>query len=241
MQNNLGSGALALVGSGEYLPVMAGLEGTLLQAGLTRGKRNTFVQIPTAAGLEDDRSLARWRRLGEEQAERLGTTSSYIPLHTREDAFRPDLVEAIQDAALIYFSGGDPHHLALSLHNTPAWEAIEKSWRSGSSLGGCSAGAMAFGEEIISIRKSHAMAGLGLVPKLQVIPHYDKFLGWLPDRIASTVISAKEGTILLGIDEETALVRDDEESDWRVWGERKVHVLKGLPVKSYSHGEIISF
>jgi cyanophycinase len=220
---------------------MAGLEGLLLQAGLTRGKRNTYVQIPTAAGMEDEKSLSRWRRLGEEQAERLGTTSSYIPLHTREDAFRPDLVDAIKDAALIYFSGGDPHHLALSLHNTPAWEAIESSWLTGSSLGGCSAGAMVFGEEIISIRKSRAMAGLKLLPRVQVIPHYDKFLGWLPDRIAASVLSAKEETILLGIDEETALVRDNEESGWRVWGEKKVHVLKGLPTKSYSAGEIINF
>jgi len=177
----------------------------------------------------------------EEQAEGLGTQDGYIPLHTREDAFRPDLVEAIKDAALIYFPGGDPHHLALSLHNTPAWEAIESSWRTGSSLGGCSAGAMAFGEEIISIRKSHAMAGLKVVPRIQVIPHYDKFLGWLPDRIASTIISANEGTILLGIDEETALVRESENSEWRVWGEKKVHVLKGLPTHSYSAGEVITF
>ena len=191
--------------------------------------------------MEDEKRLTRWRRLGEEEADRLGTTSSDILLHTREDAFRPDLVNAIKDAALIYFSGGDPHHLALSLHNTPAWEAIESSWLTGSSLGGCSAGAMVFGEEIISIRKSRAMAGLKLLPRVQVIPHYDKFLGWLPDRIASTVISAKEGTILLGIDEETALVRDSEESGWRVWGEKKVHVLKGMPPQSYSAGEVISF
>ena len=98
---------------------------------------------------------------------------------------------------------------------------------------------MAFGEEIISIRKSHAMAGLNLVPNLQVIPHYDKFLGWLPDRIAATVIGAKIGTILIGIDENTALVRDDATSQWRVWGEKKVHVLKGLPMRAYAAGELI--
>lgn len=167
--------------------------------------------------------------------------AAYIPLYNREDAYRPDLVEAIKDAALIYFSGGDPHHLALSLQNTPAWEAVESSWRTGSSIGGCSAGAMAFGEEIISIRKSHAMAGFNIVPHLQVIPHYDKFLGWLPDRITAAVIGAKVGTILIGIDEDTALVRDDVTSQWRVWGENKVHLLKGLPTRTYSAGELISF
>lgn len=220
---------------------MAELEGELLQAGLTRGKRNTFVQIPTAAGEENEKSLDRWRSLGQEQADRLGVRCSYIPLYTREDAYRPDLVEAVKDSGLIYFSGGNPHHLALSLQNTPVWEAIENSWRTGSSLGGCSAGAMAFGEEIISIRKSHATAGLKLVPHLQIIPHYDKFLGWLPDRIAATIISAKAETILIGIDEETALVRDGATTGWRVWGQNKVHVLKGLPMRAYKAGESISF
>ena len=119
-----GSGAIALVGSGEYLPVMTVLEAELLQAGLARGKRNAFVQIPIAAGQENEKSLDRWRTLGQEQADRMGVPCSYIPLYTREDAYRPDLIEGINDAALIYFSGGDPHHLTLSLQNTPAWEAV---------------------------------------------------------------------------------------------------------------------
>ena len=231
------TGAIALVGSGEYLPVMTELEGKLLQAGIARGKKNTFVQLPTAAGQESEKSLTRWRDLGADQGERLGTEVIYLPIYSRQDAFQQDLVELIADAGLIYFSGGDPHHMALTLKDTPVWGAIETAWRSGSSLGGCSAGAMAFGEEIISIRKSHAMPGLNILPKFQVIPHYDRFLGWIPDQIASHIISAKEGMYLFGIDDETALVRENENSPWRVWGERKVHVLSGLPTRSYIANE----
>jgi hypothetical protein len=45
-------GALALVGAGEYLPVMQDLENALIQSGIKNGKANTFIQLPTAAGAE---------------------------------------------------------------------------------------------------------------------------------------------------------------------------------------------
>ena len=238
-----GVGSIALVGSGEYLPVMAGLEGELLRAGISRGKKNTYVQLPTAAGQEDEKSVTRWRNLGQAQADHLGAECVFLPVYTREDAFRKELVELVQGAGLIYFSGGDPHYLAATLHDTPLWRSITAEWESGASLGGCSAGAMIFGSEIMSIRKSHMQPGLKVIENFQIIPHYDRFLGWLPDRIASTIVSAKEGIYLLGIDEETALVRDGSShlTEWRVWGEKKVHVLKGMSPQSFSAGEIIEF
>ena len=218
---------------------MTELEGNLLQAGMARGKRNTFVQLPTAAGQENEKSLKRWRELGAEQGERLGAEVIYLPVYNREDAFRQELVDLIADAGLIYFSGGDPHHLALTMKETPVWAAIESTWRSGSSLGGCSAGAMAFGEQIISIRKSRAMPGLNILPQIQVIPHYDRFLGWIPDQIASHILQANEGMYLFGIDDETALIRSGSKSPWRVWGKKKVHILKGAPVNSFEMNEEI--
>ena len=51
MKNNQ-PGALALVGSGEYLPEAQSLEAELLRLGISRGKSNTYIQIPTAAGKE---------------------------------------------------------------------------------------------------------------------------------------------------------------------------------------------
>jgi cyanophycinase len=236
-----GVGSIALVGSGEYLPVMLTLEGELLRAGFARGKKNSYVQLATAAGNEDEKSLNHWRDLGEAQARRLGAECIFVPVFNREDAFRAEYVELIANAGLIYFSGGDPHYLAETLRDTPLWKAVESEWISGSSLGGCSAGAMVFGSEIMSIRKSHTVPGLNLLPSYQVIPHYDRFLGWLPDRIASTIVGAKEGIYLLGIDEETALMRDGVNGEWHVWGERKVHVLKGMTPQSFAAEDRIQF
>jgi cyanophycinase len=217
-------GALALVGSGEYLPKAQALETELLRLGISRGKTNTYIQIPTAAGKEGDDRLDFWRQRGAEQGARIGCAVKYLPVLTREDAFNAQWIAEIKSAGLIYFSGGDPVHLAEVFIETPMWDAIVQSWREGASLAGCSAGAMAFCGKIIGIRRSHISPGLNLLPHVEVIPHYDKFLGWLPDRVAAAVVRKDADTALLGIDENTALVLTDK---WRKYGSGSAHVLRG--------------
>lgn len=218
-------GALALVGSGEYSVEMQGFESELLHFAFTRGKKNTFVQIPTGSSQEGDDRRQFWKRRGEEQAVRIGCELIYLPVHERDDAFNPDFVDAIKDAGLIYFSGGDPHHIAEVFQGSPLWDEITAQWMSGTSLAGCSAGAMAFGGTIMGVRKSKHSAGLNLLPDIEVIPHYDKMLGWLPDRVASFIARVGADMTLVGIDENTALVLD---GNWKVSGAGKVHVLRGV-------------
>ena len=218
------AGAIALVGSGEYSVQMQELETQLLHRAISRGKKNTFVQIPTASSHEGEASRAKWKRLGQEQADRIGSECIYLPIHEREDAVNPEFVDAIDGAGLIYFSGGDPHRIAEVFNNSPLWQAIEAQWKSGTSLAGCSAGAMAFGGTIMGIRKSQHAAGLNLLPGIEVIPHYDKMLGWLPDRVTSFIARGVSDATLLGIDENTALVYTDA---WRKFGRGNVHVLRG--------------
>jgi len=217
-------GALALVGSGEYLPQAQALESELLRLGILRGKANTFIQIPTAAGKEGEDRLDFWRARGADQAARIGCEVRYLPVLTREDAFNEQWIAEIESAGLIYFSGGDPVHLAEVFVDTPMWQAIVRAWHEGASLAGCSAGAMAFGGKIIGIRRSHVSTGLNLLPQIEVIPHYDKFLGWLPDRVTAAIVRNDANTALLGIDEDTALVLTDK---WRKYGAGDVHILRG--------------
>ena len=58
-------GPVALVGSGEYLPVLEDVERLLLA-----GRPPRFVQLATAAAPEGPASLARWHALGRASAER---------------------------------------------------------------------------------------------------------------------------------------------------------------------------
>lgn len=221
---NYQPGAIALVGSGEYLPQSQALEGELLSLAIAKGKANTFIQIPTAASKEGSDRLDFWKLRGAEQGARIGCEVKYLPILTREDAHNLQWIEDIKSAGLIYFSGGDPGHLTDIFRDTPLWSAIISAWRSGASLAGCSAGAMAFGGKIIGIRRSHISEGLNLLPDLEVIPHYDKFLGWLPDRVSAAIVRQDAGTTLIGIDEDTALVLTDS---WRKYGRGKVHILRG--------------
>jgi len=217
-------GAIALVGSGEYSVQMQELETQLLHRAISRGKRNTFIQIPTASSHEGDASREKWKRLGQEQSDRIGSECVYLPIHEREDAFNAEFVDAINDAGLIYFSGGDPHRVAEIYRDSPVWQKIVEEWRTGTSLAGCSAGAMAFGGSIMGLRRSQHSEGLALLPDIEVIPHYDKMLGWLPDRVAAFIAQSITKGTLLGIDENTALVLTDA---WRRYGRGKVHVLRG--------------
>jgi len=203
---------------------MQELETELLHLAISKGKKNSFVQIPTASSHEGDSSRERWRRLGNEQSDRIGSECIYLPIHEREDAFNPEFIAQIKDAGLIYFSGGDPHRVAEIFSGSPLWDEILNQWKSGTSLAGCSAGAMAFGGTIMGLRRSQLSNGLNLLPKIEVIPHYDKMLGWLPDRVAAFIIRAESDSTLIGIDENTALVMTDS---WKRFGRGKVHVLRG--------------
>lgn len=235
------NGSLALVGSGEYLPPMAALEKSLIEDAVALGKTPTYIQIPTAAGRESAEKLKYWKELGQAQAQRIGVNSIYLPIYTREDAFKQEHIDAIHDRALMYMSGGDPHHLAATLIDTPVWSAIVSNWQSGASLAGCSAGAMVLSSHIPNFRvlKSSPTVGLNLLPEIRVIPHFNKFFKWIPESAAKLLLHVPDDSILIGVDELTAIVKRSGNEYWVVYGEAKVHVLKGLPDQQLFNGEQI--
>jgi cyanophycinase-like exopeptidase len=231
-------GPVALVGSGEYLPVMLEVE-----RGLIAGRAPRYVQLPTAAAPEGPASVGRWVELGRKQAERLGVEAVPVLVTDRADADDPALAALVEGAGLVYLSGGNPGYLADTLRDTLVWRAIEAAWRSGAALAGCSAGAMALGGWVPNLRGpgTGGTEGLGALPHLRVIPHFDRFLGRMPDLLTRPFLRHDDGSTLLGIDEQTALVGGPEhfevqgrQSVWelgegrrreRVVGERVVYPM----------------
>jgi cyanophycinase-like exopeptidase len=215
------SGPLALVGSGEYLPSMLEVEAALIE-----GRPPRYVQLATAAALEGDDVLERWHTLGREQAARLGVEPVIVDVRTREDADDDDRAALVAGAGLIYLSGGNPGYLAQTLRGTKVWAAIVETWRSGSALAGCSAGAMAMATRVPTMRHPFMgeSEGLGLLPTIRVLPHFDKLAGWIPDLASRPFMHGTDGVSLLGIDEETALV--GRPGHWVVQGHRSVWLLE---------------
>jgi cyanophycinase len=227
-------GPIALVGSGEYLPQMADIE-----AGLLAGRPARYVQLATAAVPDGPDVVERWHRLGRAQAERLGVEAVVVPVATREEADDPGVADLVEGAGLIYLSGGDPGYLAETLRGTRVWRAIEAAWRAGSALAGCSAGAMALGAWIPSIRhpRRGSVAGLGLLPHLGVIPHFDAFGRRVPDFLTRVVLPDEATITVIGVDEETALVGGP--SEWTVQGRASVWRLGAHGREEFSAGSSV--
>lgn len=208
-------GRLALVGSGEYLPVMHEVEDWLLA-----DQPRVYVQLATAAAPEGQGSLDHWHSLGKAAADRLGAEQVVIDVRTREDAQDARWAPLIERAGLVYLSGGNPTFLAETLRDTAVWEAIVAVWRAGAGLGGCSAGAMALGGYVPNFRhpRSGGTDGLGVVPQARVLPHFDRYTRWMPDMALRPLVT--EGAVVLGIDESTALVAEDPGGRGETWGFR---------------------
>jgi cyanophycinase-like exopeptidase len=214
-------GPIALVGSGEYLPVMTEVEGELIA-----GRPPRFVQLATAAAPEGPGSLQHWHELGRAAAERLGVTQVVVPVVDRISADDPELAALVHGAGLVYLSGGNPTFLADTLRGTRVWDAIEQTWQAGAALAGCSAGAMALCGHVSDLRHPlRGAVGLGVVGHLRVLPHFDRFAAHLPDVLLRPVSRAGRDEIVVGIDEDTALVGGPEE--WVVRGRASVWELRG--------------
>mgnify|MGYP006271580493 FL=1 len=222
-------GSIALVGSGEYTNAMYELDKSLISSAHKRGKSGPFIQIPTAAGQESEERIFYWRDLGRAHAEKIGIESKFLDIRTREDAMNAEWLEEIKGASLIYFSGGNPSYLANTFRDTPIWTAICKEFFEGSSLAGCSAGAMFMGSAIPQFRLpfGKASSGLGLIPKLMVLPHYDRYFGRIPSPARSFIERSHDEAYVVGIDENTALHMDEE--GWKHYGTGRILQLSEEP------------
>jgi cyanophycinase-like exopeptidase len=232
------NGLIALVGSGEYLPVMDTVDRHLLENCGADGVKPRVVCMPTAAGEEGDASVDRWLKMGVEHFTRLGAHVQAARITNRAEADDPRYVEMLDQAHLIYFSGGHPTYLYQTMQGSKAWEAAEKAWARGAVYAGCSAGAMILGAHIPDFRSLglRQQAAFAKLPHSVIFPHFDRMMalrGVLMPLIQSRLA---EGEYSLGIDEETALV-GKLGGEWQAMGRSKVYVITRKEVKSYLDGE----
>jgi cyanophycinase len=233
-------GPIALVGSGEYLPQMEEIDRLLLaQVG---GGSARVVVLPTAAGLEEPASPQRWADMGVRHFTRLGARADAARILVREDAFDTRWLSLLEEADLVYFSGGSPRHLVDTLAGSPAWGTIQARHAAGAALAGCSAGAMAFGRLTLQPRRVwNASAppadvwypALGLAPGVAVLPHFDRWVSRMGGSTLHQLASSLPSSVsLIGVDEDTALVALDGRAAtqtpavWQVMGRQGVSVVE---------------
>ena len=228
-------GPVALVGSGEFLDVMREVDEAMLA-----GRPRRAVFLPTAAAEEGEERVRYWLDLGTRHFASLDVEPVPLAVLDRAGAERADLAELVAGAGLVYLSGGNPGYLADTLRSTAVWRAVLDAWKSGTALAGCSAGACALGAVADDFRRPGRFSGLGLgvVPHVAAIPHFDKFDGWAPELAKGLVATCPATVSVLGIDEETALVGGIE--DWSVAGRQGVwHLGRDGTRTRYAPGETL--
>ncbi len=232
------NGLIALLGSGEYLPVMDGVDRYLLDSLGLKDRRARVVCLPTAAGKEGDGSIGRWSHMGVEHFEALGAQPRALRIIDRASAEDPQFESDLEQADLIYFSGGDPGYLYQTLQGTRAWAAANRAWDRGAIYAGCSAGAMILARAMPNLRLAglNTHAGFGLVPACYVLPHFDAMPVVFKPIVAGLRRGLAEGEYMLGIDENTALV-GRLGGPWQVMGVSGVQVIRLHSQETFRAGE----
>lgn len=125
------------MGSGEFEPWSRQVESDALD-----GRAGYIAVLPTASSAEGDEVFARWGRMALEHYAASGLEVRLLPVKTREDAEREDHAREVEDAAMVFFSGGRPQHLASTIHGSRLWDALSIALDEGTVFAGCSAGAL---------------------------------------------------------------------------------------------------
>lgn len=229
------NGLIALLGSGEYLPVMAPIDRHLLASLGLKDRKPRVVCLPTAAGREGDGSVNRWSSMGVEHFRNLEAEVIALPIIDRSSADDARYEPQLESADLIYFSGGDPQYLFETMHGSRAWSAAQKAWARGGIFAGCSAGAMILAAQMPNFRRAGLgiQAAFGIVPATYIIPHFDQIPGLFKPMIFAVRQGLKDGQFILGIEENTALV-GKLGGAWDVMGVGCVHVITRRSERLYS-------
>jgi len=224
-----------LLGAGEFLPWSEEAERHVLQ--LTR-RTGPIAILPTASAPEGDAVFDRWGGMALDHYAQLGLDARVVQLKTRDDACEPAVIAAIDDASMIFFSGGNPVYLARTLDGTPFLDALVRALAGGMVFAGCSAGAMVAGARIgATAGPGFRAAGLGLIARVRFGVHWNRVPG-LPGVKRFMTAGIERGDAFVGIDEMTAIAGDGVR--WQVFGAGRVEVRRLGDRSFFSAGEEFS-
>jgi len=209
-----------LMGSGEFESWSNEIEAAAFD-----GRPGPVAVLPTASSAEGDDVFDRWGRMGLEHYAAAGIDARLVPVKTREDADREDLARELEGAAMVFFSGGKPQHLAETIHGTKLWDALLAALDAGTVYAGCSAGALIASQSREQRRERGVRTGwvygLGLVPHVSFGVHWDK-VKVIPGLRSVVMSRIPPGSWFVGLDERTAILGDGHR--WRVYGVGEVTV-----------------
>ncbi len=205
MEDALAHARIGLVGSGEFTPAMADIDREILA---TLSKHPRVAILPTAAAGENPED---WAYRGVEHFTNLGARSVALMVLNWSHAEDPANVTEVENADLVYFSGGKPARLLAALEGSPLWRGVLLARQRGGWIVGASAGAMVLGDWTLVHAPGSGdgtptiwTIGLGILQGMAVVPHYDLWVE--ADDLAREI----EGSCtVFGIAEDSAVLLDE--------------------------------
>ena len=228
--------AYAFLGAGEFEDWHSDLDRSLLE-----GRSGPVLVFATASAPDGDDVYQGWVDKGLAHFAAAGIDAVAPSLRTREDAHDQAIVAQVDEAAMVFFSGGNPAYLAKVLIGTPVWQRIRERIGDGSlAYGGCSAGVACLSDPTFDSDSEDAdtvwAPGLGYFPAILFAPHWDIVETWIPGAHAFITAATPVGGMLVAIDEQTAIVGDG--SQWSAHGVGGVYVHhEGNWVAEYRAGD----
>lgn len=163
-----------------------------------------------------------------------------LAVESREDAFSERAIRVLDDAAAVFFTGGDQLRITSQLGDSPVYDRIRDIHQRGGLVIGTSAGASVMSETMMVAGKgdeSHRIGatlsmapGFGLIHDVVVDQHFAE-----RGRVGRLLGAIAQNPRMLGvgIDENTAIVVDGQRS-FEVIGDGAVYVLDASGV-TYSN------
>lgn len=226
----------ALLGAGEFEDWHTPIDREVLASADGDGRA---LVLPVASAPEGDAVFASWAAKGLDHFGRAEVPAQVVPLKTREDAERPEVVEMLGSASLVFFSGGNPWYVAKTLAGTAFYRRLCERVDAGMAYAGCSAGVACLTERTYDSDTDDFdrvfQPGLGYMRGVLFAPHWDVLDDWIPGARDAIVASVSGGERLVGLDERTAIVGDG--TSWRVHGGGRIHVLEAGDWAAFAEGD----
>ncbi len=212
-------GTLALIGGGEWGEHHQALDRRLLEL----SGASEVVVLPTAASYEHP---DRVEATAAAHFSPLGVTTTTLHVLNRREAQAAANVAAIKHAKFVYITDGSPMHLRSVLKSSDLFEAMLAAYRDGAVIAASGAGATVLCDPMVDPRGGAYTVGLGFVEGLAVFPNHNR----APSHLLQRSIELRPtDAILVGVDAETALVREPD-AEWSVAGAGHVTIYTdGIP------------
>ena len=252
-------GLITLIGSGETAPSGRVLYEPAFDR-LPKPVKVAIMETPAGFELNSPHVASRVSEFIQHRLQNYKPDVTVVPARRRDTEFgtnNPDILRPLLDADCIFMGPGSPTYAVRHLTGSYAWDMMQVRHRLGACLTFASSAAIAIGEWAVPIYEiykvgddPHWIPGLDLLGRLGLriacVTHWNNTEGGANldtsrcyigrARLETLLPALSNGTVVVGVDEHTALTLDFSERMCRVLGKGTVTLVDDGTERVYRTG-----